>query len=111
MVCFSKRSNNFHLSAFSDADWAGNLDDRSSTTAYIVYLGGNPISWKSAKQRTVARSSTEAEYRAIVHTTAELAWIRNLLSELQIRKISTPTVHCDNMRATNLSANPVFTQK
>lgn len=48
------------LHAFSDADWAGDKDSLCSTGAYVVYLGKNPISWSSKKQKTVARSSTEA---------------------------------------------------
>ena len=60
------------LHAFSDADWARNKDDFTSTSANIVYLGRNPISWSSKKQRSVARSSTEAEYRSIANTAAEL---------------------------------------
>jgi hypothetical protein len=50
------------LYAFSNADWAGDKDDYSSTSAYIVYLGCNPISWNSKKQKTIARSFTKAEY-------------------------------------------------
>jgi hypothetical protein len=70
------------LHAFSDADWAGNKDDYSSTSANLVYLGNNLISWSSKKQKTIARSSTEAEYRSVAATAAELCWIRSLLSEL-----------------------------
>ena len=62
----------FDLHAFADADWGGNKDTFSSTGAYIIYLGRNPISWSSTKQRTVARSSTEAEYRLVANTVAEV---------------------------------------
>ncbi|KAL9298920.1 putative RNA-directed DNA polymerase [Arabidopsis thaliana] len=50
------------LHAYSDADWAGDIDNYNSTNAYILYLGSNPISWSSKKQKGVARSSTEARY-------------------------------------------------
>lgn len=49
------------LHGISDADWAGNKDDYSSTSAYLVYLGRSLVSWSSKKEQAVARSSTEAE--------------------------------------------------
>ncbi|KAK0572541.1 hypothetical protein LWI29_033229 [Acer saccharum] len=67
-----RRSSPTTLHAFADADWAGDPDDQRSTTAYVVFLGTTPISWSSKKQHTVARSTTEAEYRAIASTAAEL---------------------------------------
>jgi len=73
-----------------------------------VYLDSTPISWKSVKQRTVARSSTEAEYKALVDGTAEILWIRSLLAELWISTSSMTMLWCDNLGATFLSANPVF---
>nr|ABW81116.1 putative gag-pol polyprotein [Boechera divaricarpa] len=60
------------------------------------------------KQRGVARSSTEAEYRAVANTASELCWICSLLSELYVTLPSTPVIYCDNVGATYLSANPVF---
>ncbi|KAM1382347.1 hypothetical protein ACFX2F_034822 [Malus domestica] len=96
------------LYAFSDADWAGDRDDRKSTTGYVVYLGGNLISWSSRKQRSVSRSSTEAEYRAIAATTAELIWIQSLLRELGVSLPATPVVSCDNIGAMFYCANPVL---
>ncbi|CAH9110456.1 unnamed protein product [Cuscuta europaea] len=96
------------LHAFADADWAGDTDTRHSTSAYVIFIGRNPISWSSKKQTTVARSSTEAEYRAIAGATAELTWIRNLLKDLHISPPRAPTVYCDNLSATYVCANPVF---
>ena len=99
------------LHAYSDSDWARDTDDYISTTAYIVYLGKNAISWTSRKQRTRARSSTEAEYRAVANTTAELLWVRNLLEELGCKVPQAPVIYCDNAGATYVSANPVFHSK
>jgi len=58
--------------AFSDADWAGDTDDRFFVGAYCVFLGSNLISWRSKQQATVARGSIEAEYKALANTAAEL---------------------------------------
>ena len=79
-----QKSAKFELVTFSDADWGGNMDDRTSTSAYISYFGGNPISWSSKKQKTVARSSTEAEYHAVASAATEVLWLKNLLHELRI---------------------------
>ncbi|GJV57988.1 gag/pol polyprotein [Tanacetum coccineum] len=75
---------------------------------YTIYLGSNLISWTARKQRTVSRSSTEAEYKALADTVAELTWLQALLNELGIRSSLTPILWCDNLGATYLSANPIF---
>ncbi|CAH1433125.1 unnamed protein product [Lactuca virosa] len=76
--------------------------------AYLVYLGSNIISWRSTRQKSVSRSSTEAEYKALANTAAELSWAKNLLTELGISPSSTPIIHCDNTSATYLCANPIY---
>ena len=79
-----------------------------STTAYILYLGSNIISWKSSRQKSVSRSSTEAEYKALANAAAEIAWVQNLLTDLGVSQTSSPTLFCDNTGATYLCANPVY---
>jgi len=74
----------------------------------LCFFGQTLISWKSGKQRTVARSSTEAEYQALVDGTAEVIWLLHLLTDLQILSASAPIIWCDNLGATYSSANPVF---
>jgi len=96
------------LHGFTDADWAGSIDNRKSTGGYLVYLGSTPISWKSRKQRTVVRSSTEAKYKALADGTAEILWIHSLLSELRVPSSIVTMLWCDNLGVTFLSANPVF---
>lgn len=105
---FLKKQAHLQLHAFSDADWAGDTDDYVSTHAYVVYLGNQPFSWSSKKQQGVSRSSTEAEYRAVANAAAELRWICSLLTELVVIIPQCPTIYCDNLGATYLSANPVF---
>ncbi|XP_019163482.1 PREDICTED: uncharacterized protein LOC109159826 [Ipomoea nil] len=72
-----------YLKAFSDSDWGNVNDNGRSTTAYIVYLGTNIISWKSARQKTVSRSSTEAEYRALAHAHVALDYffVRDMVAD------------------------------
>ena len=96
------------LHVFSDADWVEDKDTFSSTSAYVVYLGKTLVSWSSKKQWTIARSSTEAEYRLVANTTIEIQWICYLLSNLGVTPPYCLVIYCDNNEANQLCSNPVF---
>jgi histone deacetylase 1/2 len=96
------------LSAYSDADWAGSLDDRRSTGGFALFHGSCLVAWSAKKQDTVSRSSTEAEYKAVANATAELIWVEGLLKDIGVPTVSTLVLWCDNVGATYLSSNPVF---
>ena len=96
------------LSAYCDADWAGDPLDRKSITGMVVFLGHSPVTWSAKKQLTVARSSTEVEYRDLSTTAAELSWLRMILKDLGIFLSLPPMLWCDNVSALALASNPIF---
>ena len=67
-----------------DADWASDAVDRRSYSGYAFILAGSVVSWEARKQRTVALSSTEAEYMALSEATKEAIYLRNLLRDLGV---------------------------
>ena len=84
------------LLAFSDVGWAEDPTDHRSTTSYYFLLGSSLISWRSKKQTYVARSSTEAEYRALADTISELFWLRWLFKDLGVSTSYATPLYCDN---------------
>jgi hypothetical protein len=103
-----RKSDSTLVSAFSDADWTGSIDDRRSTGGFAIFFCSNLIFWSARKQSTVSRSSTEAEYKGIADATAEIMWVQTLLKELNIFSPKPAKLWCDNLGAKYLSANPVF---
>jgi hypothetical protein len=107
---FSPAVPNLKVSAYVDADWGSCLDSRKSTTGFCIYLGHALISWKSKKQATVARSSAEAEYRALATLTSELLWVRQLLTAFEIAAPSI-MVFSDSQSAIQMAHNPTCNER
>jgi hypothetical protein len=98
------------LVGYTDADWAGDVATRRSTSGYIFNIGSGAISWSSKRQPTVALSSCEAEYVGETQATKEAIWLRRLLRELLDQKehLATTIIFGDNQGAIQLARNPQF---
>mmetsp|Transcript_25531 Transcript_25531/g.30985 ORF Transcript_25531/g.30985 Transcript_25531/m.30985 type:complete len:1362 (+) Transcript_25531:1568-5653(+) len=96
------------LESYSDSDWAGDKTDRRSVSGSIVYLFGNPVTWSSHRQTTVALSSAEAEYYAMADATKETLHVKQLISELFPSLITSAVpIHVDNKGAGYIAENMI----
>eukprot|EP00731_Ephydatia_muelleri_P034359 Em0056g18a len=93
---------------FSDADWAGDLDNRHSTSGNLFVMSGGAISWLSKKQPVVALSTTEAEYVALGAATQEVVWLRRLLSDIKASPKMPTIISEDNQGTIAIARNPVY---
>ena len=92
---------------YCDADWAGDVTDRKSTTGYVMKVNGSTVSWASRKQTTVSLSSAEAEYMAAGAAAQEVLWLRALLRDLGFEQRSATVVLCDNQAAIAIASDDV----
>ncbi|GAA0158433.1 transmembrane signal receptor [Lithospermum erythrorhizon] len=99
------------LHAYCDADWGTCPITRGSITGFCVMLGSSLVSWKSKKQHTVSRSSTESEYRSAAATVCELKWMSYILQDLCQKVLFLITLKCDNRSAIHIIENPVFHER
>jgi hypothetical protein len=72
-----------------------------------VFVGGNLVSWRSKKQLVVAKSTAEAEYKAMALSLCEMMWLKRLLGDLKVLRNGTMRLHCDNIVVVNIANNPV----
>lgn len=108
---FTKKGNEL-LEGHCDADWAGDVDGRKSTTGYVFRLQGAAVSWKSKRQHSTALLTTEAEYMAMAAAVQEAIWLRGLLSELVPKSLADTTpIHCDNQSTIKLANNSAYSAR
>ncbi|XP_015963387.1 uncharacterized mitochondrial protein AtMg00810-like [Arachis duranensis] len=108
---FFSSANDLKLTGFCDADWATCVDTRQSITGHCFYLGNSLISWKSKKQSTVARLSSEAEYRALAAAICQAQWLSFVMKDISVPLTEPITLFCDNRSAIHLATYPVFHER
>lgn len=96
------------LRGYSDADYAGDTITRRSTSGFIFMMGEGIVAWCSQRQKSVALSTTEAEYIALSQSIQELTWLTLLISDLLEAQGDTPVLYADNQSAIKLVKNPEY---
>ena len=92
-------NNNMDVVAYADSDFANDKLDGKSIYGYVVFVGGNAVSWKSKKAQTTATSTTIAEIDAVYHSATECKWIAEFLVSLGIQRNANFKVYSDNQSA------------
>jgi hypothetical protein len=98
----------FTLSGYTDADWAGSVSDRKSTSGCCFSLGSVMILWQSKKQSSMALSTVEAEYIVVCSASCEAIWLRKLLTDLFDLEMRETLIICDSQSCIKMTKNPVF---
>jgi hypothetical protein len=107
-----KGGSQFYPTLFSDASFASDVDTKKSVSAYVSYVGGGPVSWKSNVQSIVTLSSCESEYVALCAATQEAVHLKGLFLELVPEVTGTPVVvYEDNTAAIQVGKNPVLHER
>lgn len=105
---FYKKGEKSNLFGFTDSGYAGDIDDRRSTSGYVFMLGSGAVSWSLKKQPIVTLSTTEAELVAATSRAYQAIWLRKILEELQLKQQGATSIYCDNSSTIKLSKNPVL---
>ena len=104
---FFVRNNHLQVELYTDYDYGGSVIDKRLPSGYCTFVGGNLVTWRSKKQTVVARSSAEAEFRAVAHGVCELLWIKIILIELRLAPLESMRLYCDNKTVINIAHNSV----
>ncbi|XP_038893744.1 secreted RxLR effector protein 161-like [Benincasa hispida] len=102
-----RKTDRKYIEAYTDFDWAGSVIDRNSTSGYCTFVWGNLVIWRSKKQSVVARSSAEAEYRAMSLGICEEIWLKKVPSNLHQNGVLPMKLYCDNKATISITNNLV----
>ena len=108
---YYKKNENFELRAYTDVDWARNIDDRKNTSGGEFFLGKRLVAWTSKKQNCTSQSIVEAEYVVVAVNCTNIVWIKHLLKGMKEEITEPVTLYCDNTSAINISKNPLMHTK
>ncbi|XP_059223384.1 uncharacterized protein LOC131997099 [Stomoxys calcitrans] len=100
-----------NIKGYCDADWAGNIDDRQSTTGYVFLHQSSAVSWATKKQKTVALSSTEAEFMSLTAAIQESVYLKKLEMELNPKIEEAMKIFCDNKGAIQVALNNNYSNR
>jgi hypothetical protein len=106
-ILFTKNVDCQSMDTYTDADWAGAVDVRQSTSGYFTFVGGNLVTWRNKKQNVVACSSVKAEFRGMALGVCETLWLSLLLRDLGYPFRQPIRLYCDNKAACAIAHNPV----
>jgi hypothetical protein len=106
-----EKNDKFMLTGFTDANWAGNRDERKSTTCYVFNLSSGVISRASKKKPSIELSTIEVVYKKSIGATYESLWLQRILSDLKLLQMHTTILHCDNQSSINMTNNPMYHSK
>ena len=106
-IVFGNQQGDHLVVEYVDSDYAGDLNNRRSTTGYVFTISGGLVCWKSTIQSIVALSTTEAEYMTIVEAAKEALWLTGLVNELGVQQ-GEVQLHCDSQSATYLAKNQIY---
>ena len=99
-----------YIHGFTDADWAGDLDQRRSKIWYVFGLFGGAVSWMSKRQFVVALSTTKAEYMTATHASKEAVWLQRFCSSMGLLQRAI-RIDCDSQSEIFLAKNPAYHSK
>jgi hypothetical protein len=97
-IQYSYTLDNQYFQCSSDTSYGDDVSTRRNTEEYLFFLFGGPIDWRCTKQKTVTKSTTEAELLALSHTASELCWWQCLFEQVALNPNQDYLIHCDNLQ-------------